>query len=617
MTVECFGRYEVRGQIGSGGMADVYRAYDPVLEREVAVKVIRKDVLATHRGEQLLKRFKQEATLVAGLSHPNIARVLDFGWQQDQPYLVMEILAGGSLKQQLESRQGRRYPWREAAQLLAPVAHALQAAHDAKIIHRDVKPANILFNRYGAPILTDFGIAKILESTENPGLTVSGKQVGTPAYMAPEQAAARKDADHRVDIYALGIVLYELITGRRPSPAGVSAEPPQRPSAVVPDLPVAIDTLVMKAMAWNPQERYAQIGELATALEDLARGASPSLSPPVPASPARSKRLWIVGGSILASFCLLTILGAGLARLLPFSPFFPTRSPTPSPTTTQVPAIPTATRTQVTLTQTSIITTEPTHTGTRDDGELIFIPAGDFLMGSDPGEPYFWGAEHPKHTVSLDAYWIYRTEVTNAMYRECVQAGTCQPPAQIASASHPDYFTNPKYNDYPVTNVTHADAAAYCTWAGARLPTEAEWEKAARGTDGALFPWGDDEVQASFANFCDRYCPEQDPKYKEKHFDDGYADLAPVGSFPDGASPYDVLDMAGNVIEWVADWYDPNYYLDSPAENPAGPANGTRYILHGGSWRSIREGLRPAARIPKDMDYSSNYTGFRCAVDEP
>ncbi len=122
MTGECFGRYQVRGRIGSGGMADVYRGYDPVLEREVAVKVIRKDVLATHRAEQLLKRFKQEAMLVARLSHPNIAQVLDFGQEQDQPYLVMEILPGGSLKQQLESRQGRRYPWQEAARLLAPVA---------------------------------------------------------------------------------------------------------------------------------------------------------------------------------------------------------------------------------------------------------------------------------------------------------------------------------------------------------------------------------------------------------------------------------------------------------------------------------------------------------------
>lgn len=598
-------------------MADVYRGYDPVLEREVAVKVIRKDVLATHRAEQLLKRFKQEAMLVARLSHPNIAQVLDFGQEQDQPYLVMEILPGGSLKQQLKSRQGRRYPWQEAARLLAPVARALQAAHDEKIIHRDVKPGNILFNRYGAPILTDFGIAKILESTENPGLTASGKPIGTPAYMAPEQAVARKDADHRVDIYALGIVLYELITGRRPPPAGFSPEPPEPPSGIVRELPEAMDALVMKAMAWDPQERYAQISELAAALEDLARGTSPPLSPPVPESPARSKRLWIIGGGLLASICMLAILGVGLARLLPFSPFFPARSSTPSPTTTQAPAVPTATRTRVAFTQTSTVTMEPTFTGTRDDAELIFIAAGEFIMGSDPGEPYFWGAEHPKHTVSLDAYWIYRTEVTNAMYRQCLQAGVCQPPAQITSASHPDYFTNLKYNDYPVTNVTHADAAAYCAWAGARLPTEAEWEKAARGTGGALFPWGDEEVQSSLANFCDQNCPEQDPKYKEKDFDDGYADLAPVGSFPEGASPYDVLDMAGNVIEWVADWYDPNYYLDSPAANPAGPANGTRYILHGGSWRSIREGLRPAARIPKDMDYSSNYTGFRCAVDEP
>jgi len=238
-------------------------------------------------------------------------------------------------------------------------------------------------------------------------------------------------------------------------------------------------------------------------------------------------------------------------------------------------------------------------------------------MGSDPGEPYFWGAEAPKHTVYLDAFWIYGTEVTNSMYRLCVEDGDCKAPQKIFSHTHERYFNNPEFDGYPVIYITYDDAQVYCEWVGARLPSEAEWEKAARGEAGLLFPWGNDELQNNLANFCDEGCPGHSMEVTELGFNDGYRDVAPVGSYPAGASPFGALDMAGNVLEWVADWYAVDYYSYSPQINPKGPESGTRHIIRGGSWWGTRDGLRPAARASKSQNFSSDKVGFRCAVEAP
>ena len=263
---------------------------------------------------------------------------------------------------------------------------------------------------------------------------------------------------------------------------------------------------------------------------------------------------------------------------------------------------------------------EPTinPTPTDDSGQInleidwVNIPTGEFIMGSNSDEPYFWGAEAPRHKVYLDEFWIALTEVTNKNYRLCVTNGACSPPASNESDSRSDYYTNPKYDNYPVIYVTYNDAASFCSWAGGRLPTEAEWEKAARGTDGYLYPWGNEELNANFANFCDTGCPH--PNEAELDFDDGYRDTAPVGSYPAGASPYGVLDMAGNVLELTSDWYSTNYYTISPYENPLGPSTGDRRPIRGGSWYSARSGLRTSARASMSSDYIFYVTvGFRCA----
>ena len=266
-----------------------------------------------------------------------------------------------------------------------------------------------------------------------------------------------------------------------------------------------------------------------------------------------------------------------------------------SPTQTSMPA-PTSTETMA-PTSTPIAKATPalgigsTFTREKDGMQMLYVPAGEFTMGSDNGA----SNEQPVHQVYLDAFWIDQTEVTNAMYALCVQAGTCTPPAFNSSYTHGSYYGNSQYADYPVVYVDWNQASAYCGWAGpstgsglGRLPTEAEWEKAARGTDGRTYPWGNAAPDMSLLNY-----------------NGNMGDTTKVGSYPDGASPYGLYDMAGNVWEWVADWYSETYYQNSPASNPVG--------LDSGSWDGHVSNLRASMRVRGNPDLYSHNIGFRCA----
>lgn len=250
----------------------------------------------------------------------------------------------------------------------------------------------------------------------------------------------------------------------------------------------------------------------------------------------------------------------------------------------------------------------------KDQAEMVYIPAGNFLMGSDPGkDPYFWGAESPSHKVSLNGYWIYRYEVTNAMYEACVKAGYCSKPDSLRSRTRESYFGNPQYANYPVIFVSYGDANTYCHWVGGRLPTEAEWERAARGdTDDRTFPWGWQPAEGNQANFCDRGCPEEE---SDPDKDDGYRDTSPVGNYTDGISPYGLYDVAGNVWEWVFDYFSPTYYQISPENNPRGPLSSTYRSIRGGGWNNPSSGMRVVQRYSVRPDLSLDTLGFRCAMD--
>ena len=227
-----------------------------------------------------------------------------------------------------------------------------------------------------------------------------------------------------------------------------------------------------------------------------------------------------------------------------------------------------------------------TRVDPKDGAEMVYVPAGEFVMGSKDGV----GAddEHPQHTVDLDAYWIYKNDVTVAQYRKfCDATGRQMPQA-------PAWVWK---DDYPIVNVSWEDARAYCEWAGAALPTEAQWEKAARGTDGRAYPWGNDWD-------------------KTKANSDESRLNAPtgVGTYPGGASPYGCLDMAGNVWQWCADWYDPKCYSNSVTRNPAGPTGGSRRVLRGGAWNFVPDFCRSALRNSDNPTYWLDTYGFRCVV---
>ena len=649
-----FNRYRIVHLVGQGGFGAVYRAWDLSLKVPVAVK----ENLDTSAEAQ--RQFEHEAQLLAPLRHPNLPRVSDHFFVPGQgQYLVMDFVEGRSLEALLAERGG---PLGEAEALgwIAQVCDALEYLHTRTppIIHRDIKPQNIIVAADGRAMLVDFGISKAYDPTLK---TTRGARAVTPGYSPPEQYGLGT-TDARSDVYALGATLYTLLTGAPPPEsvalvAGGEAVTPIR--RLNPGVNPATEAAVAAAMALASSQRLAGAGALRKALAGRAITPLPQM--------ARTVALPATGGRRGAPTWLLAVIGLAAVAIMAVAIFLllsdgdggessggkpviveitaTTATATIAPTAVTAtesllkPATVAPTRTP---TPTATATEQPTATATPANWRIavlpggvesaqVLVPAGAFMMGAEDEDAD--EDEDPIHEVRLDAFWLDVTEVTNVQYAAFVADTGFVTADELDGEGYSvltDTFENVRganwrhprgpesdiigQDDLPVTLVSYDDARAYCTWAGGRLPTEAEWEYAARGPSAPLYPWGD-VFSDQRVNACDRNCPMS---WADDSFNDGYTFAAAVGTFGGGVSWAGAEDMAGNVWEWTADWYDPNYYARSPVDNPAGPSGSVDEdgkSVRGGAWSSTDQGVRSTTRVSVGAWRGHFDVGIRCAYD--
>lgn len=604
------GQYQIIERLGRGATSTVYKAYQEKLDRFVAIKVLSPHFIDE---EGFLDRFHQEARAVARLDHPNILPVYDFDRVDDTVFIVMKYVTSGSLRDLMTGS----LPLNVVLELAAQVGLALGYAHKMGVVHRDVKPGNILIEDSRWALLTDFGLAKILALGRQ--LTQSGVGVGTPDYMSPEQAQGHP-VDGRADLYSFGVMLYEMITGRLPFDAdsgmGVIVkhitEQPRPMRALRADVSPAVEQAILKALAKNPADRYptaeALIAALARAISTPAPAAPDRVTGSIgPASsiefeppPDRSRvprRFSRRAGLIGAAGLIVIVLALLFSTSAPPSPPAPTPTLTRLPT--QVAAVVATSTPRPSPSPTRPPTSTPTATATPaptvgPPAGMVAVPAGSFTMGGVNSRQD--ADETPPHMVTLSAFFIDAAEVTNAQFARFANGSGYQTDAEKAGDNVTwRTFNTPDRQRFPVTHVSWTDATRYCAWVGKRLPTEAEWEKAARGTTTNIYSWGN-TFNSAWANT----------------FELGAGQPVAVAS-SSASSPYGAYDMIGNVWEWVQDWYGGDYYVQSPRSNPAGPATGIQKVIRGGSFKNESDKATTSVRGKAGVDNRGDDIGFRCA----
>ena len=704
--------YKLIRLLGRGGMARVYEATDSRLGRQVAIKVID----APYREEDSYReRFMREAKAIAQLEHPNIVRLYRYGEVDGLFYIAMQFVQGQDLLDRLArvTSQGQLLENHETLYIVDQVCQALDYVHSKGVIHRDIKPSNILLDDNDHVLLSDFGLA-MTDATQT-----QGEIFGSPYYIAPEQAISSASAVPQSDLYALGTILYQMVTGKRPFEADNAlslammhtSEPPTPPRQIRPSISPAVERVILRAMAKEPRQRYTSGEALATALREAfepqrsdtpspppvaelpkrplpptpaavinqsaLKTAPPPLTPPPPAKRRWGCLLWgvlfialLITAGWLFNGQLQNIVDQQLARITlppavvritaepqdtptattpptktataipPTATTAPTSEPTreptkepaatvfPEPTNTAIPSQ--ASPTTISSTETAIPPTEtarpePTTpleiivlTRETDNMPMVLIRGTTFTMGRDDSLP----DQQPAHPITLNDYYLDRFEVSVGQYAQFLnefvgfdQYGTgcfgalClrtrfEGEDSFMTTNNQGHTGQGESEDRPVNHIRHLGAKAYCEWVGGRLPTEAEWELAARGPEGRIYAWGNELPDETRATFGYEAIGETYQLF-----------IQPVDAFPAGATPLGIYGLTGGVAEWTADLYAADFYATSPRENPLNETgDGSRnYVVRGGAWNTPLEALPATTRDSLAIIEDTSAVGFRCA----
>ena len=543
-------RYQIVKELGRGGMGVVYQAADTLLRREVAMKTLpRPQGQAAKEWHEAVQRLIREGRAAASLQHPNIVAIYDILPDDDTPSIIMQFVRGKTLAE--FNPMGEPLEPSFVMRVLKECAGALDHAHSRGVIHRDIKPANIMLDdASGCALVMDFGIAKLLDSKSE---LTGGKVIGTFEYMSPEHMNGEL-IDGRTDQYSLGVVAYQLLTGCRVFDADtlgtlcymiLMSDPPLA-SERNPDLGGPVDEVLMRALAKKAGRRYPSCMEFVHALE--------------------------------------TALEPTLRRMPAFAP-----TPITGALTQTWATAPIAQRTiKAGIPEAGLALSDPPQAcditvNTIDGQRCVWIPPGVFRMGGSPDDEECYEDEKPAHEVTITkGFWMGQAPVTVGAYRRYARAAG-KPMPKISGAD----------DSLPVVSVNWDDAVGYCAWAKMRLPTEAEWEYAARAGSTAA-----------------RYGNPDDIAWYTKNSEGG---AKPVGQKLPNA--FLLFDMLGNVWEWTADWYGEKYYQSGETPDPQGPPEGTMRVLRGGSWSGNPRYVRVSFRNWLEPDDRSFGLGFRCVAD--
>jgi formylglycine-generating enzyme required for sulfatase activity len=606
------GKLRLLRPLGQGGMGVVWAARHETLETDVAVKLIRPERVAADPA--LITRFEREARTTARIAHPHVVHVMDYGTLDGVvPYIVMELLGGFSLAELLE--KGGRLSLSTACVLVQQVGSALESAHERGVVHRDIKPHNvfILEESRGYPLFVkvlDFGIAKMLGDTQVPGgshtLTETGTIVGSPPYMSPEQIEGMKNVDLRSDLWSLAVIVYESLTGEAPFRGGsfvavgsAVLKGQYRPvSELRKGLPAAIDDWFAKALSVDPDARFQSAREMVEAFQEIERQREEEST--------RSQK------AVESVAFATTLTAAPAVRTQSHAPLVEKRRLAPRRRVAAWSVLGVC----LLAAGGGVFAFAGKGRSRNCPPGMKRVEGGTFRMGS-PSDGETPSDESPQRQLALDPFCLDETEVSVGAYAECT---SCKPLASDVRVEGltPNAITfwskfcnRADARDHPVNCIDWQGANEYCEAMGKRLPSEAEWELAARGESASTYPWGEAPPTGERVNACGIECSrmlsERGGLVEKKMYDDD--DSAPatagVGTHPAGATRAGVMDLAGNVWEWTSSHYC--RYDEADCED-------SRRVIRGGGWNSVEsQDVRAARRLPSAPSARSWSVGFRCA----